>query len=383
MKTLVIGWNSIRRLLRDRVSAFFIFVLPLLIILLIGSIFGGDELPRMGVVSSDSQPLAEELVGLLRNLDTAQVERLDKPQSLEEEIQQGRLAAGLVIPANYDARLRGGGELRLEYLARRQTGGFALQSLVEERVVAQAGKVRAARLAAASAGIDLDEALAVAGQVDAALPGIEAKIEVQGKKVSEGRFDLGAAQNLISFMFITALAAASALVQSRKFGVTRRILSTPTRASTVILGEVLGRFLVVMLQGLFIMAAAGLLFGVKWGNWAASGALVVMFALVATGAAVLVGAQFDNEEKAGRIGTFAALGLAALGGAMVPLEVFSDGMRRLAHVTPHAWAIDGLSDVVLANGGLPDVVRELAVLAGFAAVLLGLSAYVLRRSITG
>jgi len=383
MKALVIGWTSLRRLMRDRVSGFFIFVLPLLIILLIGSIFGGDELPRMGVVTQASQPLADELVGLLEKLDTAQVERVDSRQALTEQVQRGRLAAGLVIPADYDARLRRGEGLTLEYLARSQTGGFALQSLVEAQVVAQAGQVRAARLAAVTAGIELDAALLVANQVEATLPGVEANIQSQGKDVGDGRFDLGAAQNLISFMFITALAAAAALVQSRKLGVSRRILATPTRTTTVVLGEVLGRFLVVMLQGLFIMVAAGLLFGVKWGNWAASGAIVIMFGLVATGTAVVVGARFDNEEQVGRIGTFAALGLAALGGAMVPLEVFSDGMRRLAHFTPHAWAIDGLSNVVLEGGGISDVVGELVVLAGFAVVLLGVSARVLRSSITG
>src|SRR5665809_173535 len=107
-------------------------------------------------------------------------------------------------------------------------------------------------------------------------------------------------------------------------------------------GETLGRFLVAMLQGVFIILAASLLFGVKWGDPLAASALLTAFALVSTGAALLFGAMLSNEQQAGAL-TPLSLGLAALGGCMVPLEVFSPTMQTIAHATPHAWAVEGLS----------------------------------------
>jgi ABC-2 type transport system permease protein len=98
---------------------------------------------------------------------------------------------------------------------------------------------------------------------------------------------------------------------------------------------------------------------------------------------MLFGALFSNDEQATSIGVFAGLGLAALGGCMVPLEVFPSTMERVAHVTPHAWAVEGLTDVILENAGLTDVLTQVAVLAGFAVVLLTLATWRLQRSIVG
>jgi ABC-2 type transport system permease protein len=107
-----------------------------------------------------------------------------------------------------------------------------------------------------------------------------------------------------------------------------------------------------------------------------------MVSLVGAGAGLLMGAVFSNDQQAGGIGVLLGLGLAALGGCMVPIEVFSDTMQRVAHLTPHAWAMDGFSELIRHGGGLADIATELAVLAGFAVVLVGLAAWRLRVTLT-
>jgi ABC-2 type transport system permease protein len=81
-----------------------------------------------------------------------------------------------------------------------------------------------------------------------------------------GPFDLGASSQLVLFMFITALSGAAVLIQTRVLGLSRRMLSTPTSVRTIIGGEAAGRFVVVAVQGLYIMAGALLIFGVDWGD---------------------------------------------------------------------------------------------------------------------
>lgn len=102
------------------------------------------------------------------------------------------------------------------------------------------------------------------------LPGVEVAYQVAGgERQNEeelGQFDSGAATQLVLFMFVNSLADSAALIQTRQYGVLRRMLATPTRAASVLLGETLGRFLVAMVQGLFIVAVAGLIFGVDWGD---------------------------------------------------------------------------------------------------------------------
>jgi ABC-2 type transport system permease protein len=66
---------------------------------------------------------------------------------------------------------------------------------------------------------------------------------------------------------------------------------------------------------------------------------------------------------------------------MYPIELFPDSLRTVAHVTPHAWAAEALADVQRHGAGLADILPELGVLLGFAAVLLLVGAWLLRRSV--
>jgi ABC-2 type transport system permease protein len=97
---------------------------------------------------------------------------------------------------------------------------------------------------------------------------------------------------------------------------------------------------------------------------------------------MLMGATFRNDQQASGIGVMVALGLAALGGAMFPLDLFSPTMQRVAHITPHAWALDGYAELVRRGGNVVDIIPELGVLAAYAAGLLLLATWRLRVAIT-
>jgi ABC-2 type transport system permease protein len=159
------------------------------------------------------------------------------------------------------------------------------------------------------------------------------------------------------------------------------MISTPTSVRSVLLGETLGRFVIAMVQGVFIVAASALLFGVDWGDPLGTSLVVILFALVSSGAAMLFGAMLQNDEQAASAGVFAGLGLAALGGCMVPLEIFPDTMRTIAHIIPHAWAVQALDDLVTEGATAVDVLTEIGVLAAFAAGLLTVATWRLHRTI--
>jgi ABC-2 type transport system permease protein len=95
-----------------------------------------------------------------------------------------------------------------------------------------------------------------------------------------------------------------------------------------------------------------------------------------------MGSVFSNDQQAGGVGVVVSLGLAALGGSMLPLELFSPTMQTVAHFTPHAWALDGYAELVRHAGTTGDILLELGVLAGYATVLFALAAWRLRIAIT-
>ena len=383
MRALAIAGVNLRRLFRDRTGLFFIFVLPVVLIVVLGTVFGGRTAPRLGIVVLDGGPLAADLVEAIRDGEVELEVRTPVDEArLQAAVEDGSLELGLVVPAGYDAALHDGGRAEVKVIGHPTTVLSALRRAVDTAVAEQAARVRAARLVQAEAGIPFDEALGIATDVQAGSPGIEVTVDRIGEGIfPEGTaaFAPGAQSQLVLFMFLTSMTAATQIILSRQLGVSRRMLAAPIGVSTIVVGEVLGRFGVAMIQGLFIVFLSALVFGVPWGDPIAAGMVVVVFALVGTGAAMVVGVFANDVDQAGALGVMAGMLLGALGGAMVPLEIFPEPMHTIAFLTPQAWAIQGFRTVGLREGGVTDILPELAVLGLFALGLVALGTWRFRR----
>lgn len=385
MKAFVIAGTNVRRLLRDRSNIFFVFIFPMLLILVIGATFGGGFTPRIAVVGGDDGELAAEIVAELSAVERIEVVGADNRADALEDVERGRVNAALVIPAGYDGSVTSGSPAELEFMARQDDLAQQLRAIVDAVAADQRSRLGAAAAVVAEAGLGFEESLAAVDSARAVLPGVSVESSFVGEAVFDGdvgRFDLGASQQLLLFTFLTSLAGSAALIQTRMWGVSRRMLSTPTSTGEILVGETLGRFGVALVQSVFIMIGSLVVFGVNWGNPLGAIALVVLFSLVGSGAGMLAGSIFSNDQQAGSIGVFAGLGLAALGGCMVPLEVFSDTMQQVAHITPHAWALDGFAELIRRGGTIVDILPELGVLAAFAVGLLAIATVRLRHVLT-
>ena len=197
-----------------------------------------------------------------------------------------------------------------------------------------------------------------------------------------GRFQSGASTMLLLFVFLNSLSGAAWVLETRKLGIARRILSTPTSAGTLMVGQLLGRFAIAILQALIIVFGSLLFFGVSWGNPLGTAAVIFAFSLVGTGAALLLGSLFSSEEQVRPVALLLGLGLAALGGSMAPLEVFPSTARTIAHITPHAWANEAFSKLLKHGGDLVAVLPQIGVLLGFAALTITAAVWQLRRALS-
>ena len=385
MSALVIARTELLRLLRDRSNLFFVFIFPLLLVVLIGSAFGGGMDQRLGVVASDE---ASEFVESLDGLDGVAVVEVDTEGELTERVARGGLVAGVLVPDELatGGTAEGG---QVVFVARDDGMGLGLRALVDAVVTERAAVLDAARVASLVDDGPSSQHLEIARELQATLPGVEVRVEdVGGDELARefaglGQFDLGASSQLFLFTFLTSLAAAGALIQSRQLGVARRMLATPTSATAVLLGFGAGRLLIAITQAAYIVVASILLFQVDWGSPLPTTVVVLAFCLVAGGAGMLVGAALRNDSQAAGVGLGLALGMAALGGSMMPLEIFPEGLRLVAHITPHAWANEAMAEIVRREGGLGAVVVPVGVLLGYAAVLYGLAVWRLRRTLSG
>lgn len=379
-KILMLAWIGLLRLFRDRANWFFVFLMPIGIIILVGVAFGGEGGPEsVGLVGSD--PLAGELVdeideGLLA------VTVYDSQDNLEEAVAAGRETAGVIVPDGAAQSLASGEMIEVglisppegsvagvrpelgRALGRIATEGSVIGTLTRERGMTRSQAAEALGRAKGLVEPTLVESRAIGEELFPA---------------GASQFYVGAAGMVVLFVFLTGLTGSAYLIQSRQLGVTRRMVSTPTSTGTIVFGEAAARWIIAFFQGVYIVVVTALIFGVAWGDLFAAGVLVALLAAVGGGAAMLVGSLFSNDQQAAGLSVMLGLGLGALGGSMFPLDLFPDTMRTIAHLTPHAWAIDGFNELVYTGVGVTGILPELGVLAGFAVALFGAAGILLSK----
>ncbi|MDH4118824.1 MAG: ABC transporter permease [Acidimicrobiia bacterium] len=385
MKPVAIAWVNLVRFFRDGQAIFSVFLLPMLIVLLLGAMQGGASTPKLGFTVAEDDALTAELLGILETVEGFEVAQLEDADSAVRQVERGGLRAAVIVPAAYESTLRSGGDIEIRLVTRAGQEIQGISEVIGAAVTRQATLLRTARFAEQVGAGSFDDALAVATVAQETLPPVEVVASIAGEPfvlAGLGQFDIYAQGMLVLFIFITTLNGAVTLVRSRQLGVSRRMYSTPTPIRTMLAGEALSRFTLAIIQGGFIFVGTWLIFGVQWGSALGSILTILAFSLVATAAAMLLGSLVSSEQQAGAISTTLGLGLAALGGCMFPLAVFellSDTVYRVAHVTPHAWALEAFQKLAAEGGGVADIWVFLLVLVGYAAVLGALAVWRLRR----
>ncbi|MDP9980736.1 ABC-2 type transport system permease protein [Pseudarthrobacter oxydans] len=379
---VAIATVELRRFLRDKSNLFFVFIFPLMLILLLGSQFGaGSGQPRVTIAGPGST-LTQALTA---ELESAGVDvTASGEDAARADLRRGRTDVGMFLDDADAAAFHAGRPAELAVVMASQSSAQAV--LQQVRTAVQAVGLDRSQLAALTgAGIPEEQARPALDQAAAQVAAPTVQIVDTGDVVQEfrglGKFDLGASQQLLLFVFLSSLTGAATLIQARRFGVVGRVMSAPVSSGQVVAGQALGRFAIAFVQGGFIMVGTALLFGVDWGNLWLSALVLVLFCAVSAAAAMMVGSVMDNDTAAAGVGVGAGLVLAGLGGCMVPPEFFPETLAAVSFATPHRWAYEALSAIQRHDGTLGDVLPELGVLAGMAAALLVLGAGLLRRSL--
>ncbi|MFI6559480.1 ABC transporter permease [Streptomyces sp. NPDC050534] len=386
MTALAVTRATLTRVLRDRTALFFMVLLPVAIIVVIGVTVRGFDQFRVGLVSDPrSGPVAQELATDLTKAPGLRTRAYADAGAARTALRRAELDAVIVVPAHLDEDVRAGRSATVRVLVEPSgSAGHAAVSSVSSVVAGHAARLQAARFATDQAGGTFDGNLAAARQAERASSPIAVRAETvngQSDYLPLG-YSYSTPTMLVLFVFINALAGGAAIVQTRRTGVYTRALAAPVSARMLVAGETIAYFLLALLQSVLIVGIGALAFDVAWGDPLAAGVLVTVWALVGTGAGVLAGAVFRTPEQVHSVGPALGIGLGMLGGCMWPLALVPGWLRAMGHAVPQAWAVDAWTTLLSRNGDLGAIMRDLVVLTGFAVVLLTCASLALRHRLT-
>ena len=182
-------------------------------------------------------------------------------------------------------------------------------------------------------------------------------------------------------LFFTFILTGVSFLRERAQGTLERLLTTPVGRGDILVGYLLGFLIFAAAQSLVILLFTILVLQVDYqGSLWRIFVLLIVLTVVAVNLGIFISTFARNEFQ---VVQFILLVLAPqifLSGVILPVEQMPSYLKAIAQVLPLTYAVEGLRGIMLGGQDLGDVVGELAVLAGFAVVLLALAAATVRRS---
>ena len=184
------------------------------------------------------------------------------------------------------------------------------------------------------------------------------------------------------FMLInTAIYGAVYLTQEKQDRILARMATYPISGVQILLGKLLGRTLMALVQALILLLTSKFLLKAFLGNDLLALALVVVSLALTVGAIALFwGSVLRRVDQASSVALISSLFMGAIGGCWWPLEIVPEWMRVAGHISPAAWAMDAFHSLISFGAGLPAVIVPCLVLLGYSVVFTLIGARLLKYS---
>jgi ABC-2 type transport system permease protein len=362
----------------------FFLILPVAFTFLLagGSPQEQDPRIRLLVVDEARSELSTQLIDELEASTAVRVELIARADA-EEQFNTRRASAIFIIPAGVTAdSLRAGSaevELRQQpnnlnatvsaraiQTALRQVSSTvnAANNAVKQRETEQPFASEAERQAY------FDQSLEMAAKLQDQAP--ERVTVIEGANPDAIDYDPRAnssAGQMLTWVFIPLFGISELFVYERSQGTLRRLLTTPTRKATYLIGTISGQVLMALVQMIVLVAFGTFVMNLSWGHDLAGLAAVLISAALA-GAAIgtAMGTFVKSSSQANGLSIMLGMVMGLMGGCWYPLELFPPAVQSAVRILPTTWAMQGLLDLVLRGRGLVDVLPEAGALLGFALV---------------
>ena len=386
-KIFAIAWKDIKIRSSGKTELLFFLILPLIFTILLSGMFfgGGSSKIVMVVVDEDNSTLSGDLVSSLQASGVV-APSLMTLENAQKTFDKGNAAAILIIPAGMEANLNAGQAVALDFNTDpTNNNGLAVQQEVK-KVISQVSRSTAAAnvsireaeqikpfTSASQRQAYYEQSLAAAQLQSASAPTRIVITQPQNTAKAQSQQEAQAAQasagELIIWVFIPLLGTSELMASERVWGTLRRLVTSPTRKPTFLLGMITGQFSYGLVQMLMLVVIGVLLLKVPWGqNPMALLLLLVSFGLAAVAMGTMLGTFTRTPSQASGLSIALGMVMGLLGGCMLPIEVFPPAVANAAKILPTTWAMMGMTQLTVYNAGFMQILPYAAVLLGFALV---------------
>lgn len=407
------------------------FLVPLLLMFIFGSIFGGGNSGPQGipiaVLNQSTSDVAKRIISTLDTMKSFQVvksykddqgkERTFDTTSIKEYVRDGKATAAVVFPVDAYSDTSTGLNLKFYYDPKNEIEIQTVQGLIQQAVfsqfpsiIAQTGFRQAERLLGTDSGSKFNKGLASLFQKYFK---VDTSIFLNPQRWRASRADSDTAQSRSNFMnnivridreqvvgeqvknqwatrsvggwamtfLLFALTASSAsLFDERKSGVMVRILASPVSRIHILWSKYLFNMSLGILQLLFMFLLGWIMFQVDiFSNFLALMLIIFSASIACTSFGMLLAAFSKTRQQAQGLGTMLILTMSAIGGAWFPTSFMPATIQFFSRLTFVYWAMDGFLQVLWRGVGVSGILPHIGILIGIGAIVNIVSVWQFQR----
>lgn len=211
--------------------------------------------------------------------------------------------------------------------------------------------------------------------------GIGAILQVHGYHgVSGANFAVPA--EAVTFIFFVPGFIGMSFFREHGWATWDRLRASSATSSEILIGKLAPMCILGVLQlGIVFAVGAGLGLHIR-GSTLGVGLLAMALVLCVGALGLAITAVFRTMGQVNAFGNVGSVGLAGLGGALMPLAVLPGWVHRVAPATPQYWAMRGFNALILDGARLRSALLPVGVLMAFAAGFTLIALWKLRFSDT-
>ena len=171
---------------------------------------------------------------------------------------------------------------------------------------------------------------------------------------------------VMALMTSGIMATATGFVEERERGIYRRLSLTPLKRHTILGGQLIQRYMVILAQTLLLLVVGTLAFHIRIsGDLFWSWMVMTMGALCFLGIGFLLTGLIKSARAANGITMVVFFMLMFLGGIFFPNEMMPDFLRIFSNTLPSTNLNDALRMVAINGAGINEVWQELVIVGGW------------------
>jgi ABC-2 type transport system permease protein len=326
--------------LRNRQALFWMFFFPVLVMGLLGIVFGGGENKSiLAIVDKDQTELSKKIIESFEKVEAIKVEKGQEKEEIEK-LRKGDLDGVLVIPKNFAAK-------------------FPLQPAKVKLFYDPSGRLTSQMMQSTVQSI--------LNQIDRRITNNPSKLIVKSKSLQVKRLDYldFLLPGILAMAIMTSgvFGMANTLVKYREREILRRLQVTPMPISAFLAAHVVNQLIIAVLQAGIVIAIGYFGFHVKiLGSFGLLLLAVIIGALCFATLGFTVSSFASTVETAGTLGNVVTMPMMFLGGVFFPVDTAPNWIQPLIKILPLKYLADALRDVMIRNRSFNAVRSDLIIL---------------------